>query len=156
MSVCSHKWMTPSGRPHWHAWCNAERIFRGGFMSRKFSENKFIEKYPTIFAGRPPDLGISIARGWERILDSLCLRISTILEGAPGTTIHVIQIKEKFAGLRFYYQLSGATESVSNAITEAVALASEASSNCCEKCGVRGTVINDGGWSRVRCGHCGS
>ena len=125
-------------------------------MSRKFSEKKFIERYPAVFAGKPPDLGISIAVGWERILDLLCSRIATILEDASGTTIHVIQIKEKFAGLRFYYQLSGATESVSDAITEAVALASEASSNCCERCGVRGIVINDGGWSRVRCSDCNS
>lgn len=86
--------------------------------------------------------------GWRDLLERLCARIEAAL--AEGETFRVLQIKEKFAGLRFYWdgKVSAETEAQ---IHEAIALA-EARSECtCETCGEEGRLYRHGGVYMTRC-----
>lgn len=62
----------------------------------------------------------------------------------PIKHIHVEQIKEKFGGLRFYYQ--GGDEEIHGMVSMAEIWAG----NVCEECGERGTR-RSGGWVRTLC-----
>lgn len=108
--------------------------------------NNITRRYPRLFAGHSPDLGISFGVGWSGVIDLLFLRLNFILEEAPEAKFEVIQIKEKFGELRFYYEISNTNESVKIAISEAVALATSASRNCCDKCSARGKMVSERGW----------
>lgn len=59
--------------------------------------------------------------------------------------IRVQQIKEKFGGLRFYYE--GGDREVSGMVTMAEAWAART----CETCGDRGKQRSSGGWVRTLC-----
>lgn len=79
--------------------------------------------------------------GWSDLLRRLCGRIDKAL--GPRETIRVAQIKEKFAGLRFYWhgKVSKDTEA---AIQEAISLAEARSFCCCEECGAEGSPYRYG------------
>ena len=103
--------------------------------------------YPLMFAGQYG--GIECAAGWWPIITSLCAGIQHHIdwknrqsEVVPQVT--VTQIKEKFGGLRFYYD--GGDEYVSGLVTMAAAWASHA----CEECGSQG-VLRHGGWLKTLC-----
>ncbi len=66
-------------------------------------EKKFKEEWPEMF--RDVRCGFYLPERWEDLLDSLCERIALELDRAdlPEGTIKVVQVKEKFGGLRFYY-----------------------------------------------------
>ena len=78
-------------------------------------QNKLFEKYPKIF--RQKDLpmqqtcmcwGITCGDGWYNIIDTLCSEIQHHLEynaerNQGPTLVEATQVKEKFGGLRFYY-----------------------------------------------------
>ncbi len=69
------------------------------------------------------------------------------VEEAPAYVSHieVHQIKEKFAGLRFYFQ--GGDDAVWGMVEMAEVWAAQS----CEVCGERG-IARHGGWSRTLCG----
>jgi hypothetical protein len=82
-----------------------------------------------------------VGDGWFDIL----LDLSVKLEAMDGiTSTHVVQVKEKFGGLRFY--VSSATEEMYRAINEA----ESASYEICEACGEPGTIRNTG-WVQTLC-----
>ena len=138
-------------------------------------EAYFIRKYPLIFKemyGDPKDTcmawGISCGKGWTSLLDGLCHQIQChinnhnegIKQGYPYykdkkeiPQVVALQIKEKFAGLRFYYE--GGDEQVEGMVR----LAEELSYSICEECGnmnmesVSQTPINQG-WMRTYCERC--
>lgn len=51
--------------------------------------------------------GIEVQSGWKNILETMCLKISNILEKheLPQDTFIPLQIKEKFGQLRVYWRL---------------------------------------------------
>lgn len=119
------------------------------------------EKYPKMFAD--PYGGFCIDAGWWPIVETLCASIqhhidwknntrSKLLEANPyGHTIPneveqvvVNQIKEKFGGLRFYYQ--GGDEYINGL----VAMAESWAAHSCEECGAPGTSGGKG-WIKTLC-----
>jgi hypothetical protein len=103
--------------------------------------------YPKMFAGRYG--GIECAAGWWPIIASLCAGIQHHIDwqnqqSQPVPQVTVTQIKEKFGGLRFYYD--GGDEYVSGLVTMAAGWASHA----CEECGSQG-VLRHGGWLKTLC-----
>jgi exoribonuclease II len=75
-------------------------------------EQKLVKKYPEIFSdygGDPMQTcmtwGFECGDGWYNIIDELCSNIEKIREKYKKRNIEVIavQVKEKFAGLRFYF-----------------------------------------------------
>ena len=121
------------------------------------------EKYPLIFKDRQGDMkdtamfwGFEHGDGWYQILDSLCGNIQSYIDWnnrsavagykdfQPVEQVVAQQVKEKFGGLRFYYQ--GGDRHISGMVRMAESWASVT----CEVCGAPGT-IRHGGWIKTLC-----
>jgi hypothetical protein len=103
--------------------------------------------YPQMFAGQYG--GIECAAGWRPIIASLCAGIQHHIDWKNRQSpvvpqVTVTQIKEKFGGLRFYYD--GGDDEISGMVTMAAGWASHA----CEECGSQG-VLRHGGWLKTLC-----
>jgi hypothetical protein len=105
------------------------------------------EKYPAMFTGAYG--GFAVGPGWWPILESLCGQIQHYLNWQNRQTqavpqVTVAQIKEKFGGLRFYYD-GGDAE-----IRGMVRMAESWADHSCEECGAPGKS-RDGGWIKTLC-----
>jgi len=105
------------------------------------------ERFPKMFAN--PYGGFAVGAGWYPILEKLCANIQHHIDwkekqGKPIPQVEVEQIKEKFGGLRFYYQ--GGDEQIHGMVRMAESWADIA----CEDCGGIGTR-RSGGWIRTLC-----
>lgn len=119
------------------------------------------EKYPELFSH--PYGGFAVGEGWWSIVETLCGQIdsytkwrnntrearlidnphnSTIPDAVPQVV--VAQIKEKFGGLRFYYD--GGDEYI-HGLTR---MGESMSELTCEVCGNLGKP-REGGWIKVLC-----
>lgn len=120
---------------------------------------KLCKKYPKIFVNRhglPTEtlmcFGFEHGDGWYDILDSLCGQIQNHIdwqnknhEKHPVVNqVVAVQVKEKFGGLRFYYE--GGDDTVSGMVRMAESWAE----HTCEVCGNKG-VTRGGGWLRTLC-----
>lgn len=110
--------------------------------------------YPCLFPSGPLPWGFELGDGWAGLIDTLFARIDTILRDVPGVSIEVLQVKEKFGQLRFYYALHDAAEDTAQAVSQAVELAERASAHICERCGRPGTLQNSTGWLSTQCLAC--
>ena len=82
-----------------------------------------------------------ISDGWFNLL----LDLSVKLEAMEGiSSVHVVQIKEKFGGLRFY------VDAANNEMYRAIEAAEDASTRTCEVCGEPGES-RGGGWIVTLC-----
>jgi hypothetical protein len=108
------------------------------------------EKYPKMFA--QPYGGFAVGKGWWPIVESLCGQIQSYLnwintnhEKHPVVEqVVVAQIKEKFGGLRFYYD--GGDDKIRGMVNMAEAWAEHS----CEECGAPGTSGGKG-WIKTLC-----
>ena len=88
---------------------------------------------------------IACLPGWLNLIDELCRTLQIHLDSHPDVPqVDVLQVKEKFGGLRFYY--SGGD----SVCRDAVAMAEERSLSTCEVCGQTGTLGGER-WLNVRC-----
>lgn len=112
------------------------------------------ETYPKMF-GHGRYGGFAVGPGWWPIIEELCRQIQSHVDwkqeqkekynrGEGCEQVVVAQIKEKFGGLRFYYD--GGDEHVSGMVRMAEAWAA----NSCETCGKPGER-RSGGWIRTLC-----
>lgn len=119
------------------------------------------EKYPAMFS--QPYGGFAVGAGWWPIIEALCGQIQHHIDWATKTRqrlltdnpynhkipddvpqVVVTQIKEKFGGLRFYY------DGGDDMIDGMVRMAESWAARHCEKCGKPGE-IRSGGWIRTLC-----
>ncbi len=119
------------------------------------------EKYPEMFS--QPYGGFAVGAGWWPIIEALCRQIDSYTKWRNNTResllkdnphnypipekvpqVVVEQIKEKFGGLRFYYQ--GGDEFIRGLETMAELWAG----HTCEECGKPGER-RSGGWIRTLC-----
>ena len=122
-------------------------------------DKKLCEKYPQIFANRHADmrttamcLGFDCGDGWYTIIDVLCMHLQARRDGYlawPEGAREIYQpvaaqVKEKYGGLRFYYD---GGDDFSDGV---VAMAEAMSYRTCEKCGNPG-VLREGGWLKTLC-----
>ncbi len=112
----------------------------------KFAE-RMEKSYPKMFANKYG--GFAVGKGWYPVLEILCANIQQHIDwanrqGEVVPQVVVEQIKEKFGGLRFYYQ--GGDEQIHGMVRMAEAWAGTA----CEECGGIGTR-RSGGWVRTLC-----
>ena len=86
--------------------------------------------------------------GWRDLLERCCARIEAAL--AEGDAFRVLQIKEKFGTLRFYWdgEMPGAAKAK---VEEAIALAVAISACTCEICGAEGRLYDRDGWLATAC-----
>jgi len=119
-------------------------------------DNILCERYPKIFADRYKPMtetamcwGFNIGDGWYQIIDSLCGQIQNHIDwqnrrGVEITQVVATQVKEKFGGLRFYYE--GGDDTVDGMVRMAESWAS----NTCEQCGQPGRTRGHG-WIYTSC-----
>lgn len=110
-------------------------------------EKSMEDKFPEMFS--EPYGGFAIGEGWWPIIESLCANIQSYLKWANRDSevvpqVVVEQIKEKFGGLRFYYQ--GGDTHIGGMVRMAEAWASKV----CEDCGAPATKQTTG-WIRNVC-----
>jgi hypothetical protein len=108
-------------------------------------------KHPDMFT--QPYGGVAVSEGWWPIIKALCYCIDSHVkwvnrnaekEEFACVPVVVTQIKEKFGGLRFYYDGGDA------AVIGMVRMAEEMASIACEKCGAPGK-LRSGGWITTLC-----
>jgi hypothetical protein len=82
-------------------------------------ELELVKKYPKIFQhykGDPRQTcmawGMTCGDGWYKLIDMLCFKLSH-LSDTHGIQTVADQVKEKFGGLRFYYHLEYANDTLS-------------------------------------------
>jgi len=100
--------------------------------------------------------GIEPGDGWYNIIDTLCGQIQWHIEhnldkdeDPEAVNVEATQVKEKFGGLRFYY--NGGNDFISGLVY----MAESMSEKTCEECGSPGTQ-NERGWILTLCAHCRS
>lgn len=106
--------------------------------------------YPKMFA--QPYGGVCTGAGWWPIIETLCANIQSYTDWQNKNhekhpvvpQVVVAQIKEKFGGLRFYYD--GGDDKIQGMVTMAEAWAG----HHCETCGNVGKS-RSGGWIRTLC-----
>jgi hypothetical protein len=117
-------------------------------------ESKFKERWPTWFRGlRDGDpmetclvFGFECSDGWNDLLWRLCEDIEEI---GPGEDFRVLQVKEKFGGLRFY------TGAAPHEVHDRIEQAEKESYETCEVCGTKENVTTGGrGWISTLCDNC--
>jgi len=88
----------------------------------------------------------NVGAGWQPLVDELHAQINVIVGDHQ-----ILQIKEKFGGLRYYYTLSGATADQIAQVRDLVGVAEHASFSICEECGEPGEPFTLGGYVSTRC-----
>lgn len=130
---------------------------------KKELDEALCAKYPKIFRDRHAPMtetamcwGFDVGNGWYQILDSLCGNIQHYVDWKnrsaeagykdfkPVPQVVAVQVKEKFGGLRFYYE--GGDENISGMVRMAESWAS----HTCEECGQPGKH-RSGSWIRTLC-----
>ena len=110
-------------------------------------EKRMKERFPKMFS--QPYGGFAVGPGWWPVLEALCGQIQHHCDwkekqGNFIPQVTVGQIKEKFGGLRFYY------DGGDDVIDGMVRMAESWASNACEECGAPGQS-RDGGWIKTLC-----
>ena len=121
-------------------------------MTEQYDEfaKRMEERFPKMFAGQYG--GFAVNEGWWPIIETLCANIQSHTdwwnknhEKHPVVEQVVVeQIKEKFGGLRFYYE--GGDDQISGMVRMAEAWASHS----CEECGAPGK-LGGKGWIKTLC-----
>lgn len=155
---------------------------------RKELENQLAEKFPFMKRGKNMSeqraegyigdlygaFGCECGDGWYSLLHDLCEEITAVYEKA-GVPIDIkpAQIKEKYGGLRYYFDFVGSEQAIHamdyagkgirykvesselhEQINEIVSRYEEKSETVCEDCGKDGKLRNDIGWIRTLCDTC--
>ena len=119
---------------------------------KKDLQDKLFSEYPKIFKQKdlsPQETamcwGIACGDGWFDLIDTLCKSIRHHIKySKKEISFEATQVKEKWGGLRFYY------DGGDDYIEGMVDLAESLSYKICDVCGNPGKPSNKG-WIAVRC-----
>lgn len=84
-------------------------------------------------------------RGWQTLIDNCHAELSAL-----DPKYKILQIKEKFGGLRYYFQLSNDSLNIQQRADDIVAKYEVKSWKTCAVCGDEG-ALRDTTWRRVLC-----
>lgn len=107
-------------------------------------QSEFIAQWPDNFI--EPNYRYCWPSGWDELVTTL---IREVVELSPG--IRILQIKDKFAGLRFYY--SGNVSDISDEAKKLIDEAETKSYTICQDCGLPGKQVSTD-WIRTLCESC--
>lgn len=121
-------------------------------------DKSLVEKYPLIFRDRHADMkvtamcwGFECDDGWYWLIDNLCESIQSYIDNNKPNKVNqivAVQVKEKYGGLRFYYD--GGNDFISGMVR----LAENLSYKTCEICGSTKNITQTDGWIRTLCNSC--
>lgn len=121
--------------------------------STKYGE--LAKKHNWMFEGLDPKepfylFGFEVGIGWYEIIERLLDSLEKETEKDPTLKeyFRVVQIKEKYGGLRFY------TSCESEKISDLIDDAEQESYVTCEECGKRAKLRNIDGWYTTLCKKC--
>jgi hypothetical protein len=143
-------------------------------------QEQLFTKYPSLFSEMHKDVstdlserpwpisfGIACGNGWFKLIDELCFLIVQSLEQynerhKTAVGIRIVQIKEKFGGLRYYYTWSAKLdlerphmESLKSRIEGACQVVENLSLSTCELCGSPAACTTES-WYHTTCAACTS
>jgi hypothetical protein len=112
-------------------------------------EQQIYEEFSELFEDKL-EYGFECEDGWFTLINSLCCQIKDYLKvNHVKKPVRIKQIKQKFGGLRFYY--NGGDE----CIFQMTKAAMDMSLHICEKCGSHEDVIQtQEGWVQTLCYNC--
>lgn len=102
-------------------------------MNKKYDE--FVKRHPNLKLG---GFGIECGEGWYTIIETCTKEILDVCSLAGVKLPTVVQIKEKFASLRYY--VHGVDPRISDQVMAIINKAEEQSRKTCEICGKPGKV----------------
>lgn len=118
-----------------------EIIFKLNYRDRIIDKIKDISDSKTFW-------GIECDDGWLKLIDTLIDNINFQIKNNGMPPIFINQIKEKFGGLRFYYD--GGDDMTAGMVT----LAESLSYQICENCGSMKNIGKTTGWIKTLCKEC--
>ena len=83
--------------------------------------------------------------GWHEIISNVCAIVENRIKNRKISDFKFVQIKEKFGGLRMYF------EGGDDYISGAVSVAERVSFRTCEITGNLGALCKKGGWLKTLC-----
>lgn len=110
-------------------------------------EKAIFDKHTTLFKGDDLPYGFECGDGWFHLINQLCGFLNHHLKHNQIRHIKVVQVKEKFGGLRFY------TYGGDDLSRGAIWFAESLSNTICEDCGAQGKK-NSEGWIVTLCDEC--
>jgi hypothetical protein len=135
-----------------------------------------ITRFPRLFHGKQPRVWSDLPEGWVEVANKLFADVDAMLDDASAKRFEVIQIKEKFAGLRVYWRLGTQQTTVIDVlgpdavwridkgptkptdlfdrIKERVTQAQEEAGTTCQRCGNSGASAGGQGWIVTLCETC--
>lgn len=106
-------------------------------------ERKLLTDYPTLFSSTRFYFGVG--DGWYPLINALCACIENDIKYNRMPEVEVMQVKEKFGGLRFY--VNGGDDRTLAYISMAEAV----SFTMCEVCGDTRDIHYTSGWIKTLC-----
>jgi hypothetical protein len=121
--------------------------------------DKLIKDYPSVFKNMDPGTSCYLPSGWYLLVDKLCLDLSILLdeesknnkENPEEPLFKVLQVKEKFGGLRFYYMMNTENDKLYHEIRKLIDTAEDNSYKICEITGKPGNLCISGMNYRTFC-----
>ena len=125
-------------------------------------ELKLFNDFPKLYAGKDLPLsenlmsfGFSCGDGWFDIIYDLSKEINDLCKNIDPYPITVLQVKEKFGSLRYYYNVICDDDNLFNKIEEFILNAEKRSNKTCEECGkFSGSKTQINGWVSNLCEKC--
>lgn len=130
--------------------------------SSKDFDKRIIEQYPNVFHNYNDNeymRYIDLPVGWQKVFEGMIEKIELICK-LTNIKIYILQVKEKFGSLRFYYnldvgdvkdQFSKEADVWCDTISDITSCAEYATEYICETCGDYGRIYTDIGWHRCLC-----
>ncbi len=110
---------------------------------------ELIDKYPKIFDKTVMNIGWYAPESWIPMIDEVCQKIQDWCDTQPvEAQIMCQQMKEKFAGLRFYVNF--ATDEIYDIIRKC----EKQSYELCQECGCTDNLGMTKGWMTILCKSC--
>lgn len=138
--------------------------------------DELVVRFPRLFRGRPPKRSSGLPTGWYRPVVALFVEIDRLLDEQATERFEVLQVTERFAGLRVYWRLGERQTNViylfaargtipvdigtqrSDAFFERVKArvnaAAVQASKTGQVCGQPGSSGNSKGWMQALCDGC--
>jgi hypothetical protein len=121
--------------------------------------DKLIQDYPVVFRNMDTSVISSVPAGWYSIVDDLCTNLTPLLEEAlqanpesPDEPLFsLLQIKEKFGGLRIYFMMNTKNDDLYIKVQKMIDIAEDASYETCQITGKPGVLCKNGRWFMTLC-----
>ena len=117
--------------------------------------NRILKKAQKYFGQNRIVCGANVGEGWvELVLSTFeAIKNELLMSSTKGfdSNFAVAQVKEKFGGLRLYYDLETEDTCLSESIRSLVDTAESTSFKLCEECGTLEGVSSSDGWAKTLC-----